>query len=45
MEKEGYIKGLKERHVSQIIRRKMMEKIVPSKKVYKRHKKHKNENY
>lgn len=39
--KEGNINGLSERHVSQIIRRKMMEKVIPSKKNYKRKNKHK----
>lgn len=35
------VNGLSERHVSQIIRRKMIEKVVPSKKNYKRKSKHK----
>jgi hypothetical protein len=33
---KNIINGLSDRHVSQIIRRKMMEKTMPSKKAYKR---------
>jgi hypothetical protein len=33
-----YIGGLTERHLAQIIRRKMIQKVKPSKKIYKRKK-------
>lgn len=36
------INGLSERHVAQIIRRKMIQKSVPSGKSYTRKEKHKN---
>lgn len=38
------INGLSLRHVAQIVRRKMIQKSVPSKKVYSRKQKHKLEN-
>jgi len=44
VKKEELYNGLSERHVAQIIRRKMMEKSIPSKKQYKRKLKHKNHN-
>jgi hypothetical protein len=37
------INGLSLRHVAQIVRRKMIQKSVPSKKVYSRKQKHKLE--
>lgn len=36
--KVNYIDGLSERHVAQIIRRKMIQKVKPSGKSYKREK-------
>lgn len=36
MKKEDKINGLSKRHVAQIIRRKMIQKSVPSKKTYTR---------
>jgi hypothetical protein len=43
MEKVGkiLINGLSERHVAQIIRRKMIQKVVPCGKTYSRKEKHK----
>lgn len=41
--KKRLINGLNERHVSQIIRRKMIQKIKPSGKIYKRNKKDKSD--
>lgn len=38
MEKSNIYNGLSERHVSQIIRRKMIQKVKPSGKAYKREK-------
>ena len=38
MEKNNIYNGLTERHVAQIIRRKMIQKVKPSGKVYKREK-------
>jgi hypothetical protein len=43
MKQDIIIGGLNERHVAQIIRRKMIQKIKPSGKVYSR--KNKNKNY
>ena len=43
MEKNTTYNGLSERHVAQIIRRKMIQKVKPSKKNYTRKKKHKND--
>ena len=37
------LNGLSLRHVSQIVRRKMITKSVPSKKAFSRKKKHKNQ--
>jgi hypothetical protein len=38
METKNWKQGLSDRHISQIIRRKMIQKSVPSKKVYSRKK-------
>lgn len=38
MEKNNIYNGLSERHVAQIIRRKMIQKVKPSGKAYKRKK-------
>ena len=38
MEKENKINGLERRHVAQIVRRMMIQKVKPSKKVYDRKK-------
>ena len=38
MEKNNTYSGLSERHVAQIIRRKMIQKVKPSGKAYKREK-------
>lgn len=38
MEKNNTYNGLSERHVAQIIRRKMIQKVKPSGKAYKREK-------
>lgn len=38
MEKNNIYNGLSERHVAQIIRRKMIQKVKPSGKAYKREK-------
>jgi len=38
MEKENKINGLERRHVAQIVRRMMIQKMKPSKKVYDRKK-------
>jgi hypothetical protein len=43
MKQNSTIEGLNERHVAQIIRRKMIQKIKPSGKVYSR--KNKTRNY
>lgn len=39
------INGLSLRHVAQIVRRKMIQKSVPSKKVYSRKDKHKQKDF
>lgn len=39
---KNLINGLSERHVAQIIRRKMIQKVVPCGKSYNRKEKHKN---
>lgn len=41
--KQNTINGLSERHVSQIIRRKMIQKVKPSKKIYNRKKRKKDD--
>jgi hypothetical protein len=43
-DKHDKLNGLNFRHVAQIVRRKMITNLVPSKKAYSRKKKHKNQN-
>jgi hypothetical protein len=38
MKEDKKINGLSERHVAQIVRRKMIQRVKPSSKVYKRNK-------
>jgi hypothetical protein len=38
MKKDKKINGLNERHIAQIVRRKMIQRFKPSSKVYKRNK-------